>query len=48
MSQHVNALQSQFKNIRIELTTSDGEISEADYEKLKEDFLESGIVVEEV
>ena len=48
MSQHVNALQSQFKNIRIELTTSDGEISEADYEKLKEDFLESGIEVEEV
>ena len=48
MSQHVNALQAQFKNIRIELTTSDGEISDADYEQLKADFLESGIVVEEV
>ena len=48
MSQHVNALQSQFKNIQVELTTSDGEISEADYEQLKADFLESGIVVEEV
>ena len=48
MSQHVNALQSQFKNIQVELTTSDGEISEADYEQLKADFLESGIKVEEV
>ena len=48
MSQHVNALQAQFKNIRIELTTSDGEISETDYEQLKADFLESGIEVEEV
>ena len=48
MSQHVNALQAQFKNIRIELTTSDGEISEMDYEQLKADFLESGIEVEEV
>lgn len=48
MSQHVNALQARFRNIRIELTTSDGEISDADYEKLKADFLESGIEVEEV
>ena len=48
MSQRVNALQAQFRNIRIELTTSDGEISETDYEQLKADFLESGIEVEEV
>ena len=48
MSQHVNSLHAKFKNIRIELTTTDGEISESDYEKLKADFLESGIEIEEI
>ena len=48
MAQHINSLQAKFKNIRIQLTTSDGEISESDYEKLKADFLDLGIEVEEV
>lgn len=45
---HINLLHAKFKNIRIQLTTTQGEISEIDYEKLKSDFLESGIEVEEV
>ena len=48
MSQHINSLHAKFKNIRIQLTTSNGEISDSDYEKLKADFLELGIEVEEV
>jgi len=48
MAQLVNSLHAKFKNIRIELTTTGGEISESDYEELIADFLASEIEVEEV
>jgi len=48
MAQLVNSLHAKFENIRIELTTTGGEISESDYEELIADFLASEIEVEEV
>ena len=44
----MNLLQSKFDNLEIELTASDGEISEQDYEdKIKEAFRQLGVDIDE-
>lgn len=44
----MNLLQSKFESLEIELTASDGEITEQDYEdKIKETFRQLGIKTDE-
>lgn len=48
VAQYLNQLQSKFRHMQLELRTSNGEISQSDYETLREDLRELGIEVEEV
>ena len=46
--QHLNQLQSDFRNMQLELKASDGEISQGAYDEFKENLRELGIEIEEV
>ncbi|MCG9128542.1 ATP-binding protein [Candidatus Poribacteria bacterium] len=48
VAQQINQLQSNFKNMKLELNASEGEITQDAYEELKERFRTIGIEIEEV
>ena len=48
VAQHLNQLQSKFQHMQLELRTSNGEISQSDYEAFREDLQALGIEIEEV
>ena len=48
VAQQINQLQSNFKNMKLELNASEGQITQDAYEELKENFRAIGIEIEEV
>ena len=48
VARHIGRLQNSFESMQIELRASEGDISQEDYEELKEEFQDLGIEIEEV